>query len=132
MRDFCDGSLFASNPLFIEDKHALQLCLYYDECEVVNPLGSRRGIHKIGFIYMCLKNVSLMFNSRLNNIHIVAAFSSIDHAKYGFDKILAPVVRDIKQLEKGVDLTLRNGEIVHRRGTVVQILVLGYWSHNVD
>jgi len=51
MRDLCDGSLFKSNPLFAEDPHALQLCLYYDECEVVNPLGSRRGIHKIGFIY---------------------------------------------------------------------------------
>jgi len=31
MRDFCDGSLFRSIPLFVEEKYALQLCLYYDE-----------------------------------------------------------------------------------------------------
>ena len=78
MCDFCDGSLYNSNPLFVEDKSALQLCLYFDECEVANPLGSRRGIHKIGFIYMSLRNMQPMFNSRLNNIHIVAAFNSLD------------------------------------------------------
>ena len=119
MCDFCDGSLYNSNPLFVEDKSALQLCLYFDECEVANPLGSRRGIHKIGFIYMSLRNMQPMFNSRLNNIHIVAAFNSLDRSKYGFDKILAPLVRDIKQLEHGVDLTLRDGTVVHKRGTVV-------------
>ncbi len=122
MRDFFDGSLFKSIPLFAEDESALQLCLYFDECEVVNPLGSRRGIHKIGFIYMSLRNVHPMFNSRLSNIHVVAAFSSLDRSKYGFDKILAPIVRDIKQLERGVDLKLHDGTIVHKRGTLVQIV----------
>jgi len=119
MRDFCDGLLYRSISLFAEDKTALQLLLYFDECEVVNPLGSRRGIHKIGFIYMSLRNVHPMYNSRLSNIHIVAAFNSIDRSRYGFDKILAPVVRDIRQLEQGVDLKLRDGTIVHKRGTVV-------------
>lgn len=121
MRDFCDGTLFRSISLFSEDPHALQLCLYFDECEVVNPLGSRRGYHKIGFIYMSLKNLRPMFNSCLSNIHIVAAFNSIDRAKYGFDKILAPIMKDIRALEAGVDLCLHNGLTVHKRGTLVQI-----------
>jgi hypothetical protein len=73
MYDFCDGSLFKNDSLFAEDKSSLQLCLYYDECEVVNPLSSRRGIQKIGFIYLSLRNVRPMFNSRLSNSHIVAA-----------------------------------------------------------
>ena len=121
MRDFCDGSIYNSIPLFVADKSALQICLYFDECEAVNPLGSRRGIHKIGFIYMSLRNLQPMFNSRLNNIHIIAAFNSLDRSKYGFDKILAPLVRDIKQLETGVDLTLCDGTVVHKSGTVVQV-----------
>jgi hypothetical protein len=57
MYDFCDGSLHKTITLFAEDKSALQLCLYYDECEVVNPLGSRRGINKIGFMYLSLHNL---------------------------------------------------------------------------
>lgn len=122
MYDFRDGLLFKTIPLFKDDENALQLCLYFDECEVVNPLGSRRGIHKIGFIYMSLLNMRPMFRSRLNNIHILAAFNSLDRVKYGFAKILAPIVRDIKQLEKGVDLRLRNGVVLHRRGTLVQLV----------
>ena len=122
MYDFCDGSLCKGNPLFAQDRSALQICLYYDECEVVNPLGSRRGIHKIGFIYMSLRNVQPMFNSRLNNIHIVAAFNSLDRSKYGFDKILAPLVADLKLLEQGVDLKLHDGTVVHKRGTLVQVI----------
>jgi len=69
----------------VEDKCALQLCLYFDECEVVNPLGSRRGIHKIGFIYLSLRNIQPVFNSHLCNIHIVAAFNTLDRSKYGFE-----------------------------------------------
>jgi len=122
MYDFSDGSLYSTIPLFAEDKSALQLCLYFDECEVVNPLGSRKGIHKIGFIYLSLRNVKPMFNSRLSNIHIVAAFNCLDRSVYGFGKILAPIVADLKQLEHGVDFTLRDGTVVHKRGTVVQIV----------
>lgn len=121
MKDFCDGELYKLNGLFIEDKTALQLCLYYDECEVVNPLGSRRGIHKIGFIYLSLRNVDSMFNSRLNNIHIVAAFNNLDRGLYGFEKILAPIVADLKLLEQGVDLKLADGSTLFKRGTVALI-----------
>jgi len=38
MRDFCDGTLYQNIALFAEDKSALQLCLYFDEGKVVNPL----------------------------------------------------------------------------------------------
>lgn len=55
-------------------------------------------------------------------IHIVAAFNSIDLSKYGFRRILAPQVNDLRKLEQGVDLVLRDGRVVHRRGTVVQVV----------
>ena len=48
LQDYCDGSNFKSHPLFSLHKHALELILYYDDCEVVNPLGSKRGKHKLG------------------------------------------------------------------------------------
>ena len=92
---------------------------------IVNHLGSRRGIHKIGFIYFTLLNVKPMSSSRLKNIHILgllAAFSSNDRVKYGFDKILAPIVQDVKELERSVDFTLQSGAVIHKRGTIVQLL----------
>ena len=39
--DYCDGQVFQQHPLFSRDPCALQIILYYDEVEVVNPLGSK-------------------------------------------------------------------------------------------
>ncbi len=48
MRDYCDSENFKSHPLFSVKRGAIQIFLYYDDVEVVNPLGSKRGIHKLG------------------------------------------------------------------------------------
>ena len=46
--DYCDGQAFQQHPLFSRDPCALQIILYYDEVEVVNPLGSKTSKHKVG------------------------------------------------------------------------------------
>ena len=46
--DFCDGSLFKAHNLYSEDPCGLQIQLYYDEAEICNPIGSHRGVHKLG------------------------------------------------------------------------------------
>ena len=50
--DFCDGSYFKSHPLFSSSKFALQIQLYYDDFECANPLGSKKGIHKVGCLIL--------------------------------------------------------------------------------
>lgn len=46
LRDFCDGSYV--KQLAGVDNSTLLLAFYFDELEVANPLGSRRGKHKLG------------------------------------------------------------------------------------
>ena len=46
LQDFCDGTFFKTHPLFSNDPYALQIVGYYDDLEVVNPLGSYK--HKLG------------------------------------------------------------------------------------
>lgn len=46
--DFCDGDVYANHPLFSSDPKAIQIFLYYDDVEVVNPLGSKTSKHKFG------------------------------------------------------------------------------------
>lgn len=46
--DYCDGQIFQQHPLFSQDPCALQIILYYDDVEVVNPLGSKTSKHKVG------------------------------------------------------------------------------------
>jgi len=48
LSDYCDGAAFSTHSLFKSKQNALQLCLYYDDVEVCNPLSSRRGKHKLG------------------------------------------------------------------------------------
>lgn len=48
--DYCDGSLFKNHPLFAfsDESLHLQFIVYYDDVEITNPLGSRRGKYKLG------------------------------------------------------------------------------------
>ena len=48
--DYCDGLLFKNHPLFgcNDGSLHLQFIVYYDDVEVTNPLGSRRGKYKLG------------------------------------------------------------------------------------
>lgn len=119
LRDICDGSFFKTHPLFSTEKQTVQIQLFYDDFEVANPLGSKRGIHKLGAIYFTVRNFSPKWNSFLANIHLCALFHAQDLKRYGFSEILAPVVRDIKVLEKeGIEIPLYSA---HVRGSVVQV-----------
>jgi hypothetical protein len=53
---FQDSSSFKNNKLFKEFSNSIQIQLFYDDFETVNPLGSKRGIHKLGGIYFTLRN----------------------------------------------------------------------------
>lgn len=118
-RDISDGSLFQSNPLFSQKKNALQIQLYYDDFETANPLGSKKGIHKMGCIYFILRNLPPKFNSVLTNIHVISLFHSQDLKKYGFDPILKPLIDDIKILEKeGIAVPFSESPLL---GSVIQV-----------
>ena len=64
LRDNCDGRVFAEHTLFQAHSTALQICLYYDDLELCNPLGSKRSTHKIGVFYftVCSMVVTRVIN----------------------------------------------------------------------
>lgn len=61
--EFCDRSYFKSHPLFSVHRNALQTQLYYDEFKCANPLGSKKGIYKVGCLYFILRNLPPKLNS---------------------------------------------------------------------
>ena len=74
LKDFCDGELFKSHPLFSKHNNAIQIQLFYYDFETSNPSGSKRGINKVGAIYFTLWNFPPKYKSSLSNIHLVALF----------------------------------------------------------
>lgn len=118
-KDINDGSYFRNHTLFAHQEHALQIQLYYDDFETANPLGSKKGIHKLGCVYFILRNLPTMLNSVLMNIHLVALFHSEDLKKYGFGPILQPLVNDLKVLEtQGIQVPFSDTPL---KGTVIQV-----------
>ncbi len=54
LEDFRDGTIFKTSELFSKEL-SIPLVLYNDDCEMVNPLGSKTSVHKLGFVYFTLK-----------------------------------------------------------------------------
>ena len=98
LTDFCDGSVYKCHPLFSVDPNALQVVGYYDDVEVVNPMGSYVKKHKLGCLFFFLGNVTPQFRSCLRTIHLVAVGRTEDIQHYGTNSFLSPFVEDLKRL----------------------------------
>jgi len=49
--------LFQNHDIFGNDVQALQIVLYFDDCDLCNSTGSRVTKHKIAFFYFTLGNL---------------------------------------------------------------------------
>ena len=94
MKDYRDGEQLKKHSLFNKEPNALQLQMYFDEFETVNPLGSKTKVHKVGGLYMTVKNLPTQINSKLVNIHPIIYCHSQDIKKYGFKTIFSRVLDD--------------------------------------
>ena len=126
--DFCDGSLYKSHPLFSLDPYALQIIGYYDDVEVVNPLGSYVEKHKLGCLFFFLGNVRPQYRSILKNIQVVAVGRSEDIQHYGLNAFLSPFVEDLKKLYCDASV---GGELRTFRGALLAFLADTLAAHAV-
>ena len=69
---------------------------YYDELEVVNPIGTYISRHKLGCLFFFLANIRPQFRSTLKAINLVAVAKRADIKTYGIDEFLSPFVEDLK------------------------------------
>nr|XP_032833101.1 uncharacterized protein LOC116955880 [Petromyzon marinus] len=107
-RSIQDGQFFKANNFF-SDELRIYVCLYVDDFEICNPLGTSRKKHKICAIYWILGNVPSMFQSTLSS-------KTEDVITYGFEKILRPLLQDLQTLEQQ--------EKFDRMGTPAKLLVI--------
>ena len=96
--DYCSGSVWREHQLFRGKPHALQIIAYYDELEVVNPIGSYVNTHKLGCLFFTLGNIRPMYRSTLKAIWLLAVAKLQNINKYGIDSFLEPFVDDLKTL----------------------------------
>ncbi len=133
LHNFCDGELFKNDPYFIAYPSALQIQLYLDELELCNPLGSRRGKHKVTVIYYMIGNLPKHFRSQQKFIHLsnIVEHKFIKEAGYNYDNVLQHLLRDLQVLQtEGLEITV-NGKQKNIRGKLIGVSADNLSAHTL-
>lgn len=101
LMDFKDGLIFRSHEILSKKSKSLHLFLYQDAFELVNPLGSARGIHKIVAFYFSLGNLHPLYRSKLDSIYLIALVKEKDYRHFGQEKCLGFLLNELLGLESG-------------------------------
>ena len=99
LTSFRDGLLYKSHPIFSKSGLTLELILYSDEFEVVNPLGPHKKKHKIMAFYFTIGNLLGTSKSQKCAMYLLALCKSKDIQQFGLSKIAAVINRDVLSLE---------------------------------
>ncbi|XP_060574071.1 uncharacterized protein LOC132731817 [Ruditapes philippinarum] len=121
MRDFCDASYMKDlvrnrvvNGIF------LQLVLYMDDIEIVNPIGSHTKKHKVTMIYFTLANIPPEFRSKYEAIQLLAVVKSQDVKEFGLGKILHDFVETMNRLNTtGIDFSVNDRNVTVWGGLII-------------
>ncbi|XP_032798501.2 uncharacterized protein LOC116935270 [Daphnia magna] len=111
--DVWDGSFVKRIPLYVQQKGAI-LCfqIYMDEVELSNPLGSKKGKHKVSVFYWVLMNLPPSFRSSLHSIQLLGIVNSELLKQRGVDVFLRHFLDDLIILHEGVTLNVRGEQRV--------------------
>lgn len=115
------GDLFKKSRFFQENPDAIQLQIATDDFEICNALGSKSNIHKTCAVYMVIKNLPPIYQSRLQNIYLVALCNADDlkSKTTDFNNILELIVSETKYLEE-TGITLDDGRQL--KGTIINLM----------
>ena len=99
LRSFRDGAVYKNHPIFSQHPYAIEIVVYADEFEVVNPLGPHKKKHKIMAFYFTLGNFHSTCKSQKSCMFLLALCRSIHINKYGFEPIALRFNEEIEVLE---------------------------------
>ena len=96
-KDYCDGD-FVKNHEMNQETGALQIVAYYDDIEVVNPIGVHVKKNKLSLFFWTLVNIPPNLRSRLCSIQLLAVAKTADCKKFGISNLLHDFVCGLQQL----------------------------------
>lgn len=116
---FTDGNSFRNSAFFEKHPDALRIIIYEDDVEPCNALSSRCGNKKIAALYFKVQNLPRQFNSSTKSVFPLIYAKSTDAKRYGYNRILEPLVEDLKKLENGVKVYFGQEEYLMRGAIIV-------------
>ncbi|GAA6087772.1 uncharacterized protein LOC108179280 [Tachysurus ichikawai] len=107
-----DGTKYSENPFLVAEKFRILLTLYSDEFEIANPLATSKKKHKMFTVYWVLAKLPFKYRSSLHAIQLAILCKASAVKQYGYEKVLQPLVQDLKTLEKHGIFIARLGECI--------------------
>lgn len=95
-----DGSRFKETAAFIKEEFHVALCMYIDDFEVSNPLGTSKKKNKMCAIYWLLHNLHPKYRSSLHSIQLAIRCKTSVVKEHGYGKVLQPLIQDLVTLEE--------------------------------
>ena len=116
------------NSFLPGDELKLPLNLYIDDFEVCNPLGTSRKKHKVTAVYWVFANIPATLRSILTSIYLAILCKAFK--KYGYTKVLEPLLKDLKCLEDDGIFVLSLGKVV--KGIAFSVIADNLGAHSIS
>jgi hypothetical protein len=107
MASYVDGSIYANHPFFSDHPDAIRLHFYLDEFEVCNPIGSKRGKHKVLAVYYFVGNMDCKYWSEMKYIHlcVLVRYQHLRQFDPFLVQLLKPLIDELETLaSEGIDV----------------------------
>lgn len=97
---YSDGSVFNEHAFFTENPNALRLHFYLDEFEVCNPIGSKRGKHKVLAVYYIIGNLDSKYCSEMKfiNLCLLVRYQHLQQFDPHYAIVLKPLIEELEKL----------------------------------
>ncbi|XP_018376743.1 PREDICTED: uncharacterized protein LOC108769975 [Trachymyrmex cornetzi] len=93
-----------------DDRLVLPMLLYQDDFETNNPLGTHRGIGKIGGVYIVIPCLPPSIQSKTENIFLLTLYKYSDQMDVSLHDIFAKAMEELQFLEqKGISISTSSG-----------------------
>lgn len=99
------------------------IVIYFDDFEVLNPLGSKAGCYKIGGVYFTVPNIPPCYASQLQYIFLALLFYSGDRSTFGNECIFRCLINELNELY--------NEGITINCGVKIKFVVVAITSDNL-
>ena len=128
-RSCADGQYFSENSLLSKDEFTIALCLYIDDFEVANPLGTSKLKHKMCAVYWVIANIPAKYRSTLNSIQLALLCNTSTVKECGYAKVLQPLIYDLQFVEQNGIFLEQLGASV--KGTVLYVAADNLGAHSL-
>jgi len=133
LRSYLDGYRSQTHSLVVRYPRIIRIQLYWDDVEVVNPLGSKTTIHKLAAFYFSIQNLPGVESAQLSSIYLLILAHSEDlKSPRGFQNVLAPFLLEMRKLEsdQGVNIIV-DGQPFVLRATLSVLVADTLAAHDI-